>query len=258
MSHAISTDGTPIGYERSGAGPALVMMHGAGTNHQAWGPVLQLLAEHFTVYAMDQRGRGESGPYTDACKPEQAFADIASVIDAVGEPVYLLGHSMGARNALHAALLTPNVRKMALYEPPPFDPIAPAQLQRMRDALARDDRDEVVTIFLVEQTRIDPQALAAIRQRPTWSLFTSNAANLVTELASFDSYHFDASDFANLRVPTLVLLGGDSPAFMKQEAELINAALPDSRIQVLGGQGHTAFRIIPQQFADIVTSFFLG
>jgi pimeloyl-ACP methyl ester carboxylesterase len=163
---------------------------------------------------------------------------------------------MGARNALHAALLTPNVRKLALYEPPPFEPLPAEQLQRLREALAAGDRDQVVTIFLVEQTQTDPQAVAMMRQSPMWPMLTSNAANVITELASFDRYRFDPAAFLNLRVPTLMLLGGASPAFMKEQTELINAALPNSRIMVLEGQRHTAFRAVPDMFATVVTNFF--
>src|SRR3712207_4033192 len=112
-----SVDDTPIAYWRSGEGPPLVLVHGTAADHIRWTPVLPVFEQHFTVYAIDRRGRGgsdDSGDYAI----EREFEDIAAVVDSLGEPAFLLGHSYGALCALEAALLTRNVRKLMLYEPP--------------------------------------------------------------------------------------------------------------------------------------------
>lgn len=56
-----SRDGTLIAYERTGTGEPLVLVHGSGDDHTRWTPVLPALARRFAVYAIDRRGRGESG-----------------------------------------------------------------------------------------------------------------------------------------------------------------------------------------------------
>jgi len=56
----ISADGTPIAYWRGGMGPALLLIHGAMSDHRRW-RIAPLLHPHRTVYAMDRRGRGASG-----------------------------------------------------------------------------------------------------------------------------------------------------------------------------------------------------
>ncbi|MDD3858377.1 MAG: alpha/beta hydrolase, partial [Methanoculleus sp.] len=56
-----SNDGTLIAYERSGTGPALVLVHGTTADHTRWGRILPMLEQTFTVYAVDRRGRGQSG-----------------------------------------------------------------------------------------------------------------------------------------------------------------------------------------------------
>jgi alpha-beta hydrolase superfamily lysophospholipase len=62
MEKIISGDGTPIAYHRRGAGSPLVLVHGtAAANAVAWTAVLPALEEHFCIYAVDRRGRGESG-----------------------------------------------------------------------------------------------------------------------------------------------------------------------------------------------------
>ena len=85
MSSVRSKDGTNIGYTRTGSGPALILVDGALCS-RAFGPtpkLAPLLARHFTVYAYDRRGRGESGdaqPYA----PAREVEDIAALIGVAG------------------------------------------------------------------------------------------------------------------------------------------------------------------------------
>ena len=61
LEHATSSDGTTLGVWRSGTGPALVLVHGSTADHLRWARVTPAFSEHFSVYAMDRRGRGASG-----------------------------------------------------------------------------------------------------------------------------------------------------------------------------------------------------
>ena len=56
-----SSDGTPIAFWRSGSGPPLVLVHGTTGAHWSFAFLSPVLAERFTLYALDRRGRGESG-----------------------------------------------------------------------------------------------------------------------------------------------------------------------------------------------------
>jgi pimeloyl-ACP methyl ester carboxylesterase len=116
MEKVTSPDGTRIAYYRSGAGAPLILVPGTGAaNPVAWTAVLPALEAHFSVYAVDRRGHGESGD-SPTYAIEREFEDIAAVVDSIGGPVNLLGHSFGGLCALEAALLTPNLRKLVLYE----------------------------------------------------------------------------------------------------------------------------------------------
>ena len=90
-----SKDGTPITYWHSGKGPPLVLVHGTGVDHGRWAPVLPAFEQHFSACAVDRRGRGANGDSEDYAI-EREFEDIAAVVDWLGEPVILLGHSYGA------------------------------------------------------------------------------------------------------------------------------------------------------------------
>lgn len=111
-----STDGTTITYQRSGLGTPLVLVHGTAADHRRWAPVLPSFEQRFTVCAVDRRGRGSSGD-TAGYSVEREFDDVAAVVESLGEQVHLLGHSYGALCALEAALRTPDVRSLTLYEP---------------------------------------------------------------------------------------------------------------------------------------------
>ena len=101
METVTTRDGTPIAYERGGDGPPLVLVHGTTADHSTWEHVLPELQQHFTIYAIDRRGRGESGGGDgSAYDIEREFEDVVAVIDSIGVTVGLLEHSYGAICAL--------------------------------------------------------------------------------------------------------------------------------------------------------------
>ena len=155
-----SKDGTPIAYRRSGEGPPLVLVHGAAADHGRWSPVLPALEERFTIYAVDRRGRGGSDD-ANAYAMEREFEDVASVVDSIGKPVNLLGHSYGALCSLEATLLTQNIRKLVLYEPAVHivgEKIHPSgTIDRLEALLAEGDRDGVVATTMREIAGLSPE-----------------------------------------------------------------------------------------------------
>src|SRR3990170_5412025 len=144
-----SKDGTLIAYERSGTGPALVLVHGTTADHTRWAPVLPILEKKFTLYAVDRRGRGVSGDF-EVYSIEREYEDIAAVVSFIREPVNLLGHSYGALCALEAALLVTNLNKLILYEPAIHSdkPLYPPGIRTaIQAALDSGDREKVLLIL---------------------------------------------------------------------------------------------------------------
>jgi pimeloyl-ACP methyl ester carboxylesterase len=254
-----SKDGTPIAYERRGHGPPLVMVHGTTVNHTRWGGVVSKLAEHFSLLMVDRRGRGESGDAPEY-NIEREFEDVVAVLESTEVPACLLGHSYGAICSLEASRLTARIAKMVLYEPPlPLPghrPIFSADLAtRLEKLLAAGDRDGVVATFMREVIRMSDREIESMRRTSSWAVRLSAAHTIPREVAVATTYRFDAERFAQVRVPTLFLVGSRSPAHFHEATALASAALSGSQVETLRGQGHAAMSTGPRLFLEKVMPF---
>jgi pimeloyl-ACP methyl ester carboxylesterase len=118
MHTVTSADGTRIAFDIVGDGPPVILVGGA-FQHRAADPrtaePATLLADRFTVYHYDRRGRGESTdsqPYDTAREVE----DLGALLDRAGSPACVFGMSSGAVLALDAISSGLPVRKVAVYE----------------------------------------------------------------------------------------------------------------------------------------------
>lgn len=257
MNGVRSADGTAIAFSRTGTGEPLVLVHGTTADRSRWNRVLPQLESRFTVYAMDRRGRGESGDAADYALARE-FEDVAAVVTSIGQPTNLLGHSHGAICALEGALRATNVKRLVLYEPPIYMGVPiyqPETVARLRQLLDAGDRQGVVRAFFTQVVRMPPHELGKLESLPSWPARVAAAHTVVRELEHNDDYRFDADDVRQLRVPTLLLLGGDSPPFFRMATERLAQTLPNSRLVALPGQQHIAMDTAPDLFLTEVLEF---
>jgi pimeloyl-ACP methyl ester carboxylesterase len=252
-----SKDGTPIACFVSGSGPPLVLVHGTAADHTRWMPVLPALEAHHTVHACDRRGRGASGDNADYAIEREA-EDVAAVVDGIGGPVDLLGHSYGAICALEAATRAKNIRHLVLYEPPiptgaPISP--PGVVERLQAKLDAGDREGAVVDFHIEVPRMSKEQVAKMRELPAWQASVGAAHTLLRELRGCDEYVFVPERFKRVTAPTLLLYGDASPGFFRAATEMVHDAIPSSKIVVMAGQQHTAMDTATELFARDVLDF---
>jgi pimeloyl-ACP methyl ester carboxylesterase len=112
----VSRDGTPIGYLRVGHGPSVVLLHGSMESARSHTRLALSLADAFTVYLPDRRGRGMSGPYGPGHGICAEVEDLDAVLAESGAQL-VFGVSAGGLAALEAARTRPAIRKVAVYEP---------------------------------------------------------------------------------------------------------------------------------------------
>ena len=111
-----SPDGTTIGYLRTGRGPAVVVLHGSNESARSHLRLALALADEFTVYLPDRRGRGLSGPHRPGHSLRTEVEDLQAVVAHSGAQK-VFGVSVSALIALKAAGITPAIGQVAVYEP---------------------------------------------------------------------------------------------------------------------------------------------
>jgi pimeloyl-ACP methyl ester carboxylesterase len=260
MKHFVSKDGTRIAYKRSGVGPPLVIIHGTGIDHTYWDPIAPRLEQHFTVYTVDRRGRGQSGD-TEPYAIQREFEDVATLVDSIPEKVFLLGHSYGALCSLEAALLTTNISKLVLNEPPIYTTVEvsyPADAPDRFFAYLRAGEAEKALLMLYEIGGMSTAELNLLRSLPSWQARILAAPTIPREVISVRNYSFNPSRFRNLKTPILFLLGSESTPVYKAATETLHSALSHSRLVVLLGQQHDAVVTAPDLFLREIILFFLG
>jgi pimeloyl-ACP methyl ester carboxylesterase len=217
--------------------------------------VLPAFERHFTVLAVDRRGRGASDD-ASAYAVEREFEDVAAVVDRAGPETTVLGHSYGAMCALEAALLTGSMGRLILYEPSLGKVAASsAVIDQLETFLESDARDELVAFFMAEVAGVSPEQVELMRAAPAWQARLAVAPTIARELRAERAYSFDASRFRQLRVPTLLLRGESSPEPFAEAEEMVKVAVPGCRFVVMPGQGHVAMDTGTELFTTEVLRF---
>lgn len=255
-----SADGTELACWRTGAGPPVVVVHGTTASHAAWSRVATLLQPAFTVYTFDRRGRGASGDGPDYAL-QREVEDVLAVLNVVGAPAHLLGHSFGGMVALEAAPAAREARALAslvLYEPITAGEPTPAEvIERLEAAVDAGEREQALTTFLRERTGMTAHDVELVRASALWSARVEAAPTIPRELRAHAGYRPDWERLAGLDVPTLLLLGSDSGRYAAS-ARAVAEALPDVTVRTLEGQGHAAHLTGPRRLVEAVTSFLGG
>lgn len=249
-----SADGTRIGAFRSGYGPSLVVVHGAAADSGAFGLVAPLLADCFTVYRMDRRGRGVSGD-----GPEYSFAreveDVVTVCQCVPGPVYLYGHSFGGGLAWEAARRLPDLAGLILYEGGPKPPVRFAsdelimELQALVDAGRSED---ALARFMLTAAGVNEVELATLQQQEAWAGRVAAAHTIPRELRASNDYAADPASFDEVAAPALTLIGSDSLPERRHLFEGIAAKIRNARVVELAGQRHAANTTAPDVLAEAI------
>jgi pimeloyl-ACP methyl ester carboxylesterase len=237
----VQVGGREIRYLESGAGPAVVLVHGFGADVRAWRFVIPALSPEFHVFALDQLGFGQSE------KPEIPYrvgtlADtLAGFISTLGlSKPSIVGHSLGGWVAAMYAVSHPDrLAKLVLVDAAGYGE-DPAQL--VRDYVAQYDPAAAAAAERV-LSRMTPED-----RRQTEALMT---AMIARRLARGDGYAVaslgesilrgeDAlgPEMKTIRTPTLVIWGREDPIIPLRVADALARDVPGARKLVLDGCGH--------------------
>jgi pimeloyl-ACP methyl ester carboxylesterase len=263
MKTVTSKDGTTIAFDQAGTGPALILVGGmfeqramdSETAHLAAFP---LLAQHFSVFHYDRRGRGDSTD-TQPFAVEREIEDIEALIDQAGGSAFVFGISSGAALAFEAALaLGDKVKKLAIYEPPYNDDGDARQAwkefrKQLKQLLAEGRRGEAVALFIM-LTGASADQIEEIRQFPMWPMWEAIAPTIAYDAAALgEDASVPTEKAANLTVPALIINGSETYPFMPVTAIALAKAIPYAQHRTLEGQTH---EVAAEAIAPVLVEFF--
>ena len=258
MNEVTSRDGTTIAFDRLGEGPPVILVCGGSTDRMSNAPLAAVLAELFTVFNYDRRGRGDSGD-TPPYAVEREVEDIDAVIDAAGESAFLYGTSSGAGLALEAAASGLDISKLALWEPPfildessrpPAD-----QVEQYNEMIAAGRRGDAVEFFMAKVVGLPSEFVAYARSQPFWQAQEALAHTLAYDATIMGDYSLPVERAAVVTVPTIVIAGGASFPFMRETAQALAEVIPDAQYRILEDQEHS---VSPDAIAPVMVEFFAG
>jgi pimeloyl-ACP methyl ester carboxylesterase len=251
-------DGVSLAVDVAGSGPPLVMVHGAGSARWGFDLVRPLLERRFTVWALDRRGRGDSGD-GENYELEREFDDVAAVVRAAGDGAMLFGHSYGALVAAGAAGRLDGLARLVLYEPPMGGVLADETWEeRFRADLAAGDNEAAVRRFLRDVGGYSHVEIDVMEGTPAWAWRLAVAPTVPRELRAERAMSHGELGLERLALACLMLVGSESPDWARRSTETFAAAIPGAEVRTLEGHGHGAAVSGPELLAGELERFLLG
>ena len=239
--------------------PALVIAHGLYGSARNWGGIARRLADVRDVVAVDMRNHGDSPHLPDHGYPELA-ADLAKVIQSLGAPVDLLGHSMGGKAAMQLALTDGAlIRRLVVADIAPVayghDQSHHAQAMRALDLTGittRGDADRRLA-GTIEDAGLRAFFLQSLDLKapggPSWRL---NLDVLEAEMDKIVGWPDTSGQFDG---PALFLTGADSDYVKPDYRDTIRALFTTARFAKIPGTGHLLHAEKPREFEQTVRVF---
>ncbi len=246
-----------------GQGPALILTTGAFQDRSGLAAHAALLSTNFTVYNYDRRGRGDSGDHLPYAV-EREIEDIDALIQAAGGSALLFGGSSGAVLALEAAAHRLAITKVALYEPPfvvddSRQPLPENFVEQLKEMIASGRRGDAAEAYMTTGAQVPVEVVADMRRAPFWPGVEAVAHTLVYDATIMGDLMsgkpLPAARWASVNTPTLVMDGGNSPAWARHAVQALVSLLPNAQRRTLPGQVHS---VAPEALAPVLTEFFAG
>lgn len=237
--------------------PPLVFLHGYADSWRSAEPLIPHLARHFRIFALDQRGHGQSDDDFDRFTIDDFAADAADFIRwVIGRPVTLVGHSLGSLVAQRVAAENKDlVSRLVLIGSADSAAGSPAlkalheALITLGDAIPRSFVQDFqagmisVPLFL---DQLDIFASESLRVSPI--VWRKTMESLVAD---------GKVVAARIAAPTLVLWGAEDSVFNVEAQQRLAALLKDGRLRVYPEVGHAPHWEEPETVARDIAAFVL-
>lgn len=257
---AISKDGTRIGYDRHGEGPAVILVGGAmqfrGFDPNTVEMAKLLAAKGFTVLNFDRRGRGESADAPSFTLKDN-IDDLGTLIGIAGGKAALFGSSSGGAISLAAAAAGLPVTKLALWETPLSDELGTGGAEffaGLQERIASGDKASTIEYYMKD---MPPEWLAGAKNSPGWPIMLEMGPSLSADAESlaWTQSAPRAELWSGVTQPTLTIVGEQTLPIMIEAADSIAANIPSAGKATIPGANHSWE---PGIMADALAEFLAG
>ena len=220
--------------------PALVLCHGAGSNHASWFQQVHALAHDRPVITWDHRGYGRSSDLDGRSGPEVAPGDLLAILDELAvERVDLVGQSMGGWTAVGATLAQPHRVRSVILTDSIGGIVTDAVIAQLARDAARDPEHEVLGDHpaLGATFRHRAPALAHLYQM-VGGMGSVDPATMIDRLVHVT---YGPAEAAQLSLPVLCVVGAHDRIFPPSVMRAVADALGDARVVEITGAGHSAY-----------------
>jgi pimeloyl-ACP methyl ester carboxylesterase len=241
-----SADGTTIGYQAYGEGPAIVFVSGATQRKEDWTELAEAMAEAgFRAVTYDRRGRGDSSDTTPYAV-EREIEDLAAVITANADSAGIHGQSSGGALANRAAAAGLPITSMSAFETPyrvGEGPKPPADyVEHLQELYDADDPSAMLEYFMTAGVGQPQEQVDQMKQLPFWDSLVPIGRTVLYDGRCLGGSQapLPAELLASITIPVLTLGSTGSPDWLRAGAEASAEAVPDGRYVVLEGEFHGA------------------
>ncbi len=266
-----STSTINLNHQQTGHGDPVLLIHGFGESAYTWRHVVPHLARRYRVIAIDLKGFGDSPKPRDGAYHiyENARAVLKFITDHDLRNITLVGHSLGGGVALVAALYLETQSPNRLSRLILIDSIAYRQtLPLFIRVLATPGVGPLLVRLLPERTQVksilklayhDDDAIPDDAIDTYARLLASPGAKEAALQTARQIIPADVEDlsrkYADVSSPTLILWGREDRIVPLWVAERLNAAVPDSRLEVLDDVGHVPHEEDPSRTLEVIDAF---
>lgn len=234
----------------------LVLLHGFSANKENWLRFVQLIPEHYQVFALDLLGHGDHP--IDLQKDYSIEAQVAYVHQFIGQhvkqPVHLVGNSMGGAIAsLYSSMHPDNVKSLLLISPAGVHDI-PSELESLLDqgnnpliANSIPQFYEVVNFVMADPPFI-PQPVLRVQAEKSVARYELNH-KIFNDIRQDLAKNLEAN-FSRIQAPTLILWGQEDRVLHPDNIERYVQLIPNAQGQLLEGIGHLAMLENPKKVAQ--------
>nr|WP_180882882.1 alpha/beta hydrolase [Mesorhizobium loti] len=257
---AVSADRTQLHAVDVGHGHPIVIVHGGMQQAALWGDVAERLTPRWRVVMLERRLYGRSGQPQSPHSMAREAEDIVAVLDEIGEPAVLLGHSSGGIAALEAALIHPLAGLMLYEAPVPLgDTCFGEGLAIAEAAAARGNMDEALRSFFVDIIGFPELWIEHMRDGPQgqrgWAAMTTMLPAQLEDVRAIRALPHSIDRYAAITAKTLLIEGELSPRHLSDRLAFLKTAIAGAESVTIAGHGHSANLEAPDRIALIMDQF---